>query len=162
MDSTRESLKEGQRMPQKLRKTRKMRGSRTHGYGQIGQHRKGGGKGGGKAGRNKIMRAGKDGWTYAIRHKPNYFGKKGFTSAQSLKHEPRLINVGRLEDLVDRLILEEKMEKRKGTAVLDLTKLGYDKLLGMGNLTKPFIIKIASHSEAAARKVEKAGGQIAE
>ena len=38
-------------MPQKLRKTRKMRGSRTHGYGQIGQHRKGGGKGGGRGGR---------------------------------------------------------------------------------------------------------------
>ena len=139
-----------------------MRGSRTHGYGQIGQHRKGGGKGGGKAGRHKIIRAGKDGWTYTIRHKPSYYGKKGFTSAQSLKHEPRLINVGQLEDLADRLILGQKLEKRKKIAVLDLTKLGYDKLLGMGNLTKPFIIKIASRSETAAKKIEKAGGQIAE
>jgi len=38
-------------MPHKLRKTRKMRGSRTHGYGQVGQHRKSGSRGGvGKAG----------------------------------------------------------------------------------------------------------------
>jgi large subunit ribosomal protein L15 len=142
-------------MPQKLRKTRKMRGSRTHGYGQIGQHRKTGGKGGRKAGRHKA------GWTYVIKHEPNYFGKRGFTSPQSLRHKTSIINVGQLEELVDRLA-KEQPEKKKKEAVLDLNKLGYNKLLGMGNITSPLLVKIASYSENAAKKIEKAGGQILE
>jgi large subunit ribosomal protein L15 len=142
-------------MPQKLRKTRKMRGSRTHGYGQIGQHRKTGGKGGRKAGRHKA------GWTYVIKHEPNYFGKRGFTSPQSLRHKTSIINVGQLEELVDRLA-KEQPEKKKKEAVLDLNKLGYNKLLGMGNITSSLLVKIASYSENAAKKIEKAGGQILE
>jgi len=141
-------------MPQKLRKTRKMRGSRTHGYGQIGQHRKTGGKGRRKAGRHKA------GWTYVIKHEPNYYGKRGFTSPQSLHHKTSIINVGQLEELADRLA-KEQPEKKKRT-VLDLNKLGYNKLLGMGNITSPLLVKITSHSENAAKKIEKAGGQILE
>ena len=142
-------------MPQKLRKTRKMRGSRTHGYGQVGQHRKTGGKGRRKAGRHKA------GWTYVIKHEPNYFGKRGFTSPQSLRHKTSIINVGQLEELADRLA-EEQPEKKKEKTVLDLNKLGYNKLLGMGNITSPLLVKIASHSENATKKIEKAGGQILE
>ena len=108
------------------------------------------------------MRAHKDGWTYVIKHEPDYYGKRGFTSPQSLHRKTCIINVGQLEELADRLTTEQQLEKRKKTAILDLNKLGYDKLLGMGNLTKPFIIKIASHSENAAKKIEKAGGQITE
>jgi large subunit ribosomal protein L15 len=70
--------------------------------------------------------------------------------------------VGQLGELADRLTTKQQLEKMKKIAILDLNKLGYDKLLGMGNLTKPFIIKIASHSENAAKKIEKAGGQITE
>lgn len=142
-------------MPQKLRKTRKMRGSRTHGYGQIGQHRKTGGKGGRKAGRHKA------GWTYVIKHEPNYYGKRGFTSPQSLRHKTSIINVGQLEELADRLA-KEQPEKKKKKTVLHLNKLGYNKLLGMGNITSPLLVKIASYSENAAKKIEKAGGQILE
>lgn len=97
-----------------------------------------------------------------IKHEPNYFGKRGFTSPQRLHRMACIINVGQLEELADRLTAEQQMEKRKKIAILDLNKLGYDKLLGMGNLSKPFIIKIASHSENAAKKIEKAGGQITE
>ncbi len=45
-------------------------------------------------------------------------------------------------------------------AFLNLDKMGYDKLLGMGNVAKPFSIKVTSYSETAARKVEEAGGKI--
>jgi large subunit ribosomal protein L15 len=142
-------------MPQKLRKTRKMRGSRTHGYGRVGQHRKTGSKGKRKAGRHKA------GWTYVIKHEPNYFGKRGFTSPQSLHDKTSIINVGQLEELADRSA-KEQPEKEKKKTVLDLNKLGYNKLLGMGNITRPLLVKIASHSEDAAKKIEKAGGQILE
>ncbi|MEM3921728.1 MAG: 50S ribosomal protein L15, partial [Nitrososphaerota archaeon] len=52
------------------RKSRKRRGSRTCGWGQIGQHRKSGSRGGhGHAGMHKHK------WTWVLKHDPDYFGK---------------------------------------------------------------------------------------
>ncbi|KPV62630.1 MAG: 50S ribosomal protein L15P [Candidatus Bathyarchaeota archaeon BA2] len=140
-------------LPHKLRKVRKKRGSRTHGYGQIGQHRKGS-KGGRKAGRHK------EGWTYVMKHEPEYFGKKGFTSQKAIGRGITVINVGELEELVLKLVVENRLERKGKKAFLDLDKLGYDKLLGMGKIAEPILVKVASHSEAAAKKIEEAGGQI--
>lgn len=141
-------------MPHKLRKTRKKRGSRTHGYGQVGQHRRSGTKGGRKSSYDK------HGWTYVVKYKPGYYGKRGFTSPRSLGRKTNVINVGELEELVYRLAREEKLEKKKRKIFLDLDKLGYNKLLGTGNITKPILVKIASCSEVAAKKIEEAGGRI--
>ena len=138
-------------MPHKLRKTRKKRGSRTCGYGQVGQHRE---KGHRKPGYDKQA------WTYIVKYEPEYFGKKGFTSPRSLGRKINVINVGELDELADRLTMEEKLEEKEGKAFLDLDQLGYDKLLARGSVTKPVLVKIASYSEAAAKKVEEAGGQI--
>ena len=142
-------------MPHKLRRVRKKRGSRTHGYGQIGQHRKGS-KGGRKAGRHK------HGWTYVIKHEPEYFGKKGFTSLKERSRKINIINVGELDELVDKLAAEERLERKGKKIFLDLEKLGYNKLLGMGKITKPVLVKVAFHSEAAVKKIEEAAGQILE
>jgi len=141
--------------PHKLRKTRKQRASRTHGYGRVGQHRGGGKRGGhGKAGLHK------HGWTYIVKYEPDYFGKKGFTSPRSLGQKINVINVGKLEELVEKLAVEERLEKKGGKIFLNLNELGYDKLLGAGKVTKPILVKVASHSEGAAEKVKEAGGQI--
>ncbi len=141
--------------PHKLRKTRKKRASRTHGYGRVGQHRGGGKRGGrGKAGLHK------HGWTYLVKHDPDYFGKKGFTSPRSLGQKINIINVGNLEELVESLAAEKQLKKKGKKVFLDLKELGYDKLLGAGKVTKPILIKVASHSEKAAKKVQEAGGQI--
>lgn len=141
-------------MPHKLRKTRKKRGSRTCGYGQIGQHRKGGSKGERKAGRHK------HGWTYVIKYEPEYFEKRGFTSLKERGRKINAINVGELDELVDKLAAEGKLERKGAKIFLDLDKLGYDKLLGMGKITKPVLVKVASHSEAATKKIEETAGQI--
>ncbi len=140
--------------PHKLRKTRKKRGSRTHGWGQIGQHRKTSVKGGRKVGRHKHL------WTYVIKHEPKYFGKKGFTSPKSLKGEVNAINVGQLDELVEKLSMEKQLQKKEGKAFLDLEKLGYHKLLGAGKITQAITVKVPSYSEGAARKVKETGGQI--
>jgi large subunit ribosomal protein L15 len=140
--------------PHKLRKTRKKRGSRTHGWGQVGQHRKTGVKGGRKVGRHKHL------WTYVTKHEPKYFGKKGFTSPKSLKGEINTINVTQLDELLDKLSLGKKLQKKGGKTFLDLEKMGYHKLLGAGKITQAVTVKIPSYSESAARKVEDAGGQI--
>ena len=142
-------------MPTKDRKVRKYRGSRTHGWGQVGQHRARGGRGGtGKAGLDKHK------WTYVIKHDPTYWEKKGFVSTKTLNKTVSIINVGKLDDLADKLESEKKLERKDKKIFLDLESLGYDKLLGTGEIIKPMLVKIASYSEAASRKLEEAGGQI--
>jgi len=95
-----------------------------------------------------------------VKHEPNYFGRKGFTSPRSLDQKTNVINVGKLEELMERMAAEEQLKKKGGKIFLDLDELGYDKLLGSGHITKPILIKVASHSEEAAKKVQEAGGQI--
>jgi len=135
-------------MPHKQRKTRKMRGSRTHGYGRIGQHRDAGSKGQRKVGRHKHL------WSYVTTYEPDYFGKHGFTSPQSLKRKENIINISKLGEL------SQKFSEEKGTTHVDLTSLGFTKLLGTGNITKPLIVNVASCSKTAAEKIKKAGGQV--
>jgi large subunit ribosomal protein L15 len=129
-------------MPHKLRKTRKMRGSRTHGYGRIGQHRDAGSKGHRKVGRHKHL------WSYVVTHEPDYFGKHGFTSPQSLKRRENTLNIKQLNQLT--------AENNQ----VNLTSLGYTKLLGTGAITKPLTITIAACSKTAEEKIKKAGGKI--
>lgn len=138
------------KMPHKLRKVRKMRGSRTHGYGRIGQHRDAGSKGQRKVGRHKHL------WSYVTTYEPNYFNKSGFTSPKSLKRKVNAINLAKLEELSK----EFSVEKEKGRLFVDLTSLGYSKLLGTGKVTKAFVVNVASCSKSAASKIEDAGGQV--
>jgi len=140
-------------VPHKLRKVRKMRGSRTHGYGVVGQHRKKGTKGYRKVGRHK------GGWTYTVKYEPDYFGKRGFTS-KGMRQRVNVINVGELDELIGKLSMEQKLEKKARKVILDLEGLGYNKLLGMGKISQPILIKVGSCSENAVKKVEEAGGQV--
>ena len=128
-------------MPHKLRKIRKTRGSRTQGYGRIGQHRDSGSKGHRKVGRHKHL------WSLVVTSEPNYFGKHGFISPQSLHTKVNAINLVKLDQLA------------QGSEI-NLTELGYTKLLGTGKITKALIIKVATFSKIAQEKVTQAGGKI--
>ena len=142
-------------MPHKDRKIRRYRGSRTHGYGQIGQHRCRGGRGGtGKAGLDKHK------WTFVLKNDPTYWIKKGFVSASTLNKKVRIINIGKLDDLADKLEIDKKLERKEQKIFLNLEQLGYDKLLGTGEISKPILIKVGSYSESASKKLEEAGGAI--
>ena len=77
-----------------------------------------------------------------------------------MKQKVNAINVGELDELVDKLANAKQLETREEKAFLDLEKLGYNKLLASGKITKPLIVKVAAHSANAAKKVEEAGGQI--
>jgi len=135
-------------MPHKLRKIRKKRGSRTQGYGRVGQHRKSGGKGGRKVGRHK------HGWSYVHRYEPDYFKKKRLKSLMD-KSEIRIINLKELEE-----IALQKASKKKRKVTIDLEKMGYHKLLGTGKISIPVSVKIPAWSETAQKKIEAAGGEI--
>ncbi len=124
-----------------------MRGSRTHGYGRIGQHRDAGSKGQRKVGRHKHL------WSYVTAHEPNYFGKHGFTSPQSLKRKEKVINIAKLDEI-------STLSTEKEKAHVDLTSLGYTKLLGTGKITKPLTVTVSACSKTAEEKIKKAGGQV--
>jgi len=140
-------------MPHKLRKIRKKRGSRTQGYGRVGQHRKSGSKGRRKVGRHKHL------WSYVISKEPDYFRKSGFVSPKTIGTQVNTINIGELEGLLQR-IDGGKSPRSKTLRTIDLKELGYDKLLGEGKITKPIHVRVPSHSQAAARKIEAVGGQV--
>ena len=140
-------------MPHRLRKVRKLRGSRTHGWGQVGQHRGIGMRGGhGKAGRKKHK------WTYVVKHDSNYFGKHGFQ--RSWVNRPTTMNVGELDTQIEELVAREEIRKEALAYHINLEDLGIRKLLGAGRVTKPLNITVKAWSAAAAQKIEAAGGQI--
>ncbi len=124
------------------------------GWGQVAQHRKHSQKGGRKVGRHKHL------WSYVVRYEPDYFGKKGFIPRSSLKQKINVLNVGDLKELVDKLSADKKLEEKEGKVFLDLDKLGYQKLLAMGKIDQPIMVRVAMHSEKASKKIEEAGGQI--
>lgn len=123
----------------------KRRGSREHGWGKIGQHRKGGQRGG------KGIHTGgqKHGWSYTVKYEPNYYGKKGFKLPQYYQDKLTTINV---EDL-------EKIALEKQLTELNLPELGYEKVLGRGKISKPLKITAKKFTKVAIKKIEDAGGQ---
>ncbi|MDH5794427.1 MAG: uL15 family ribosomal protein, partial [Candidatus Bathyarchaeota archaeon] len=86
----------------------------------------------------------------------DYFGKKGFTSAKSLRQKVNVMNVGKLDEIAQKF----SIEKEEGKFSIDLESLGYTKLLGTGKVTKPLIVKVPSCSNSAAEKIKGAGGQV--
>ncbi len=70
--------------------------------------------------------------------------RKGFRPPK--KKSLRTINVGELERIAE------------GNEI-DLTKLGYDKVLGRGTISTPLTVIAPQFSEKAKEKIEKAGGK---
>ncbi len=141
-------------MPHDLRRTRKYRGSRYCGWGQVGQHRKSGSRGGkGYAGGHKHF------WIQTVKYNPNRYRRIGFVPPSSLKSLPATINVGELENLALKLMGAEAM---KSGAELDLAEIGVGKLLGRGSISTALKIRVESASASAKSKLEEAGGSIVE
>jgi large subunit ribosomal protein L15 len=139
-------------MPHKLRKIRKRRGSRTQGWGRVGQHRRTGSKGRRNPGRHKGL------WSYVTKYEPDYYGKEGFTSSKALRERVNVINVGTLDGMIEKF----GVEKEEGKSFIDLESLGYTKLLGAGKTSKALIVKVSAFSKSAVEKIRDAGGQILE
>ncbi|OYT61795.1 MAG: 50S ribosomal protein L15 [Thermofilum sp. ex4484_15] len=137
------------------KKSRSLRGWRTHSWGRVGQHRRSGRKGGrGKAGLHKHK------WSWVVKYQPDYFGKRGFTRHPSITPIPKTINVGEVNERVKEWLAEGKVTKEGNAYLVDLPSLGYSKLLGRGEVTLPLIIKVLSATKSAISKVEEAGGKV--
>jgi len=137
------------------KKIRKYRGSRTCGWGITGQHKGRGLKGGfGKAGRHKHH------WTWVVKYAPDYFGKKGFKTPISTTPKVNAINVGYLDEIATELAKKGLVEVKNGKIVVNVIKLGYNRVLGSGKVTKPLVVMAPYFSRKAEEKIAQAGGEV--
>ena len=125
------------------KKTKKFRGSMTHGRGK-------------KGGRGAGLRGGRGNaglWKHRIMHLTKYmpehsFGHYGFKRPQGTSKDNVIINVGKLE---------EQFPKK---TTINLTEEGYDKLLGGGSVSKKYKITVQNASEKAIEKIKENGGEV--
>ncbi len=142
-------------MAHRDRRTRKMRGSRMHGYGNTQKHRGAGSRGGhGMAGSKKQR------WHYVSKYMPGYFGERGFKRHHGQQKPEEVINVGQLSKTIEKLAQEGKAKGTKGAYTIDLSEAGYTKLLGAGKINVKIKVKIAKTSQKAKEKIEAAGGSV--
>ena len=134
------------------RKTRRMRGSRCHGWGRSGQHRDSGMQGGhGNAGWKRHR------WSSVIRYGWE-IGRKGFVPVNT--HPDQAINVGLLNLSLDKFLEQGHAKQVENRIELDLGQLGYTKLLGDGRIDRPIRVTVKKCSENAMEKISKAGGEV--
>jgi large subunit ribosomal protein L15 len=138
-------------MATRLRKTRKLRGGRHMGWGQVAQHRSFGHKGGlGRSGHLKHLAS------TVIKEDQDHFGHESTHRPISVSIiTKKWINVRDLDDLFAKA---GKSESSKN--ILDLTSLEIDKLLGGGKVTNAYTIKVKYASISAQEKVKQSGGEV--
>ena len=123
-------------------KTKKFRGSMTHGRGKKA------GRGSGLRGGRGNAGLGKHRYMYMTKNMPDHFGRHGFKRPPSTLHKDKTINIGEIE------------EKWPGKKEINLTKEGYDKLLGSGLINSGIKIKVRNATEKAIQKISEKGGEV--
>ena len=128
-------------------------GSRTRGRG----HKKGRGaglRGGrGNAGCHKTKRI-------MYERVGRVWGAHGFKRPQSVVSANSSINLKTIEENSESWIAEGIATKKGKVVSVDLTEMGYDKLLGTGSTTQSYKLTISAASAKAVEKIEAAGGEI--
>lgn len=136
------------------KKNVKHRGHTTHGWGSRKKHRGAGSRGGrGRAGTGKRAGHKKAGMAPCL-------GSRGFLPRRS-QISGKTVNLAYFNPIQIKKLIEEGKAKKEGDMViLDLSQLGYVKLLGTGTCAAKLKIKVALCSAGAAEKVKAAGGEV--
>jgi len=137
-------------------RTKKLRGSRTHGRGKKAGRGAGIIGGHGNAGLHKheklrMLKAGGD-----------HFGRRGFKRPQKMVYANTTMNVGELAERLDILVSEGSASKSGDRYSVDLTAMGIDKLLGNGSIEASVDVVVSEASAIAREKLETAGGSVVE
>ncbi|MBS3127516.1 uL15 family ribosomal protein [Candidatus Woesearchaeota archaeon] len=138
------------------KKNVRMRGTRTQGWGGRRKRRGGGHRGGrGNAGSGKRADAKKPSYWMD----PDYMGKKGFVKKNKPLQLPA-ISIKTIERHLTQWKNEQKIKEEQSYLVIDLSKIGYGKLLGTGKATRKMKITVATSAPKAVEKVQAAGGEV--
>ncbi|MFX1320278.1 MAG: uL15m family ribosomal protein [Promethearchaeota archaeon] len=147
------------------KKIRKKRGTRTQGYGRVGQHR----KTGQRAGRGKTTQWKKSKKSYYLKQKELGFpdpdwdmGKKGFKRPQDLVriYQVNTLNIRDLDNQIENLVLNKKASKTGNKYAINLNDINIQKILGRGQIKKSINVTVNKASKSAIEKVEAAGGKV--
>jgi large subunit ribosomal protein L15 len=147
------------------KKIRKQRGSRTCGYGKVGQHR----KTGQRAGRGKTTQWNKSMKSYYFKQKelgfpdPDWdFGSKGFKRPQDMVRLSKInaVNIKDLDSKIEKLVEQKKATKSGNTYAINLKVINVQKILGRGEINKKINVTVNKASERAIQKIEAAGGKV--
>ena len=122
-------------------KTKKRRGSRTHGRGKKAGRGAGLKGGRGNAGLHKHK------YTYVLKYMRDHFGRRGFKRSFDRK-EVKVINFGDIERLFS------------GKKEINLKEEGFDKLLGKGEVKSKIKVIVPKATDRAIRKIEEKGGEV--
>ena len=137
------------------RQTRYQRGNVSAGHGRIGKARKHPG-GRGNAGGQHHHRINFD------KYHPGYFGKVGMRNYQGSRKAPQYcphLNLEELWTLVAPEARKQYAEAKDQVPIIDVTKFGYHKVLGKGQLpSQPVVVKAKFFSKIAERKIKAVGG----
>lgn len=140
-------------MVRREKKSKYYRGSRTCGWGRVGQHRRSGRKGGrGKVGYHKHK------WTWVMVYARDWYGKHGFTRHPSLVAKTNVINVGELDEHINDLLKAGIARLENDAIHIDITQLGFNKLGGRGRVTKKLVVVGPKATKGAVRKLNAVGG----
>lgn len=137
------------------KKVTKYRGGSTHGGGARKKRRGAGSRGGrGRAGTGKRAGQKKAGM------KDETLGSIGFRPRRG-KDLIKVINVGDFNSsFVNNLVSSGKATKESSLFMVDLGKLGYQKLLGAGKTNLKLKIFVQQCSSQAAKKIKAVGGEV--
>jgi large subunit ribosomal protein L15 len=140
----------------KSKKINKLRGNRSSGYGYTKGHRAAGQRGGkGMAGSEKHHKM------KILKENPRYFGKWGFKRPQQVIRNVEAVNIGTIDEAADRMIERGEATISGKKYTIDVSKLGIDRILGSGKVTRKLnIVGVKSITPAAREKITKAGGSI--
>jgi len=135
-------------------RTKKFRGSRTHGRGK--KHGRGhGDRGGvGMAGLHKHK------FKWMIKYDPDHFGAYGFVRHSADKKMKIFVNVGDIEQRLSEFEDKGAVHKMDEGYKVDLSMLNIDKLLGGGKAKVPLEIIVPEATQTAINKIEAAGGKV--
>lgn len=141
------------------KKNTKERGSHTHGGGAKKKRRGAGSRGGrGMAGSGKRAHHKKTKILQEFGHK--YFGRHGIHRPNKLIKSVNAVNLDYLDSHLTIYLSKGLIECKNNIYVVDVEKLGFQKVLGKGNLTHKIKLKTPMISALAIEKVKKAGGEI--
>jgi large subunit ribosomal protein L15 len=131
-------------MPATFRtKMSRHRGSKWHGHGGKKKNRGGGSRGGrGMSGMFKHKKS------WAIKYGYVY-GKRGFVMPNPAK-EMKTINVEQIDEIC----------RKQGKKEIDVSTLGFGKVLASGKVTQAITVKAAVVTKKAREKIEAAGGKV--
>ncbi len=150
--------------------SRKNSGRRTHGYGNCQGKRKSGKKGGHgvtanwkKSMKPSMLKNRTQGYPKIGKmDNPWIYGKQGLTRPQKIIRINKInaINIGSVDAQIDKWVEKDLAEKSGGVYTLDLAKVGYNKLLARGTVTKKMNITVKKATNYAVEEIENAGGKI--